>query len=113
MGKKTAIREKGKTGRVDEGTMLWADVGLIKQTKSGAGERTWWLRALAGLPEDWVQFPAPMWQHTTICNSSSRGCDTLFWPLRALHARGAQTFMQANTHTYRINKLKNSAFARW
>jgi hypothetical protein len=25
----------------------------------------------------WVQFPAPTWQLTTVCNSSSRGPDTL------------------------------------
>jgi hypothetical protein len=25
-----------------------------------------WLRALAALPETWVQFPAPTWQLTTV-----------------------------------------------
>ena len=32
--------------------------------------------ALAGI---WVQFPAPTWWLTTICNSSSRRPDTFFW----------------------------------
>jgi hypothetical protein len=36
-----------------------------------------WLRTLAILPEDGVQFSAPTWQLTTDCNSPSRESNTL------------------------------------
>lgn len=39
-------------------------------------------RTLAALLEDQIQLPAYTWQLTTTCNSSSRGFDTLFWPLQ-------------------------------
>lgn len=32
----------------------------------GSGEVARWLRALAALPEDLGQFPAPTWQLTTV-----------------------------------------------
>uniref|UniRef100_A0A8C9CTV6 VWFA domain-containing protein n=1 Tax=Peromyscus maniculatus bairdii TaxID=230844 RepID=A0A8C9CTV6_PERMB len=32
----------------------------------------------------WVQFPAPTWCLTAICNSSSKGSGILFWPPRTL-----------------------------
>jgi hypothetical protein len=39
-----------------------------------------WLRALAAVLEAQVLFPAPTRQLTTLCNFSSRGSNTLFWP---------------------------------
>jgi len=58
--------------------------------KRGAGEMAQWLRALTALPEDpdSIQFLAPIWQLTTVCNSSYEGSDTL-----------TQTYMQAK-HQY-------------
>jgi hypothetical protein len=41
-----------------------------------------------------VQFPAPIWQLTTVCNSSSNVSDSL-----------TQTQMQANTNTHKNRKL--------
>lgn len=53
---------------------------------SGLWENTfrgWWdvsiVRALAALAKDEIRFLAPTWQFPIICNSSFRGCDTLFW----------------------------------
>lgn len=43
-----------------------------------------------------VQFPASTWL-TTICNSSSKGTISLFWPPRALHDQGVHTCRQT-TH---------------
>jgi hypothetical protein len=51
------------------------------------------LGALAALREDLVQFPAPTWQLTTICHSSSRGSDTL------------RSRQNTNAHKIKINKL--------
>jgi hypothetical protein len=42
------------------------------------------LKALAVFPEDQVQFPAPSWRLTTVCNSSSRASNIL-----------TQTYIQA------------------
>lgn len=41
-----------------------------------------------------ARFPAPMWCLPTICSSSIRGSDYLFWPLQASSALG--------THTYKV-----------
>lgn len=61
-----------------------------------------WLRALVGLKEDPGSSPSGyMTAHN--CNSSLRNYDTLLWPLRAMRARGKQTYKQANIHTH-INK---------
>jgi hypothetical protein len=54
-----------------------------KNVPREAGEMTQQLRALAVLPENWVQVSALTWQPTAICNYSSRGSDTLFWLLYA------------------------------
>ena len=35
------------------------------------------LAALLEDPDSWIRFPAPTWQLTTVCDSSSRGSDTL------------------------------------
>lgn len=45
------------------------------------------LRASVFLQKTGVQFPAPTWQFTTTCHSSSGGSDNIFWPPLALHAR--------------------------
>lgn len=67
---------------------------ILKMKAVGAGEMAEWFKALAALPEDWVQFPAHMWQFTTVCNSCSKGSDTLI-----------QTYMQTkhNAHKIKIN----------
>lgn len=54
--------------------------------------------------------PEPAGQTALVCgpgfgsqqaNSSSRRSDALFWPVKALHARGLHTLRQ-NTHTHEI-----------
>lgn len=50
------------------------------------------------LEKTWVQFPAPIWQCTAACASSSRGSRALFWPW-ASKAHGIHTYIQASTHT--------------
>jgi hypothetical protein len=39
------------------------------------------------------QYPNNIRQLTTTYESSSRDYDTLFWPLRALHASGMETYI--------------------
>lgn len=39
---------------------------------------------------------------TTAFNSSSRGSNAFFWPLNTKHTWDSQTFMQAYTHTHKI-----------
>lgn len=41
------------------------------------------------------RFPAPKWSLMTI--SSPRASDTPMWPLRVLHAHGAQAYTQGKT----------------
>lgn len=48
----------------------------------GTGVMAQKLRALIVLPEDQVQLLASMQRLTTICYSSFRGSDALFWPLQ-------------------------------
>jgi hypothetical protein len=50
-----------------------------------AGEMPQKLRALAALPEDRVQFPAPKWQLTTIYTFSSRGSNPYTDYMQAKH----------------------------
>lgn len=50
------------------------------QESSGAGETTQCLRALGARAEDPGSGPALTRQLPTICSSSYRGSDTLFWP---------------------------------
>ena len=50
-----------------------------------------------------VQIPAHTWRLTTICNSSPRASDALFWLLGALHTWGVLTCMQAkHLYTHKI-----------
>lgn len=53
-----------------------------------------WLRALACLLEG-RGLNSSTHKFTSVCNSSSRGSDALFWPQRTLKVPGAQTYMQA------------------
>ena len=64
---------------------------------NGAGKRAQWLRGLAALLEDPVQFPALTWQLTTICVSSAKEQDAIFWPPWYIH--GEQAFIQTK-HIY-------------
>lgn len=65
-------------------------------------------RALAAHEEDVDFVLAPTSWRMTICNSSSMGSSTIFWPLWELHERNAQTCIQAYVcmHTYKIKKKK-------
>ena len=57
-----------------------------------------------------IQFPAPTWQ---VCNSSSRGCNTLFWPSWALHTWYKLNTLRQNTNSHKIKinlKSKYSCF---
>jgi hypothetical protein len=67
---------------------------------------------LRPLAENLVLFPVPACQLTTICNSSSRGTDALFWPARVGGTRAVHLHAYRwNTHThilYKINLKKRS-----
>ena len=56
----------------------------LEALAGGVGEMAQWLEAL-GLQRSRVPFPVSTWWLTTICHSSSRGSNTLFWPPTALH----------------------------
>lgn len=64
---------------------------------------TQFLRALASLAEDQVQFSASTWQRTTVHNCSSREMEPLVWPLWALQHTGAVTYTEA-IHSYTLCK---------
>ena len=60
-----------------------------------------------------IQYPAPTWQLTTICNSRSRGSDAFFWPPRVpgtdmyagkilIHKK----FLKSKTPLYLVKKNK-------
>lgn len=53
----------------------------------------------------WFSSQHPNDSSTTVCNSSSRWSNTFFRPLLALHAHGAQAYIQG-THPYTRNKNK-------
>jgi beta-lactamase regulating signal transducer with metallopeptidase domain len=53
-----------------------------------------------------VIFPAPTWQLTTVCHSSSR-CNTFLWALWAVQVLVLSTYIQANTHIK--EKIKKQA----
>lgn len=48
------------------------------------------LKALTALPEDLILFSESSWQLTTICTSSPRISNDLFWPVWVLHTYSAQ-----------------------
>lgn len=52
------------------------------------------LRTLAALAEFSSLFPSTHMAANNVHNSSSRGTDTLFWPLLALHNMYTFTYMQ-------------------
>lgn len=67
---------------------------LVQKIKIKRGGR--WLSSY----EHWMFFqgtqlqsPALSWQLITTCNFSSKGSSTLFWFLRTLYTRGAETHM--------------------
>lgn len=41
----------------------------------------------------WIQFPAPTWWPTSICNSVVMCSNATFWPLKELHTQGTQTHL--------------------
>lgn len=65
-----------------------------------AGESV--VRSLTAFAED----PAPTRNLTSVCSSSSRGLDALFWPPQALHTFGVQT--QENRVPRQENKTKQN-----
>lgn len=58
-----------------------------------------WLTVLAALAKDSVLLPSSHLAAHTVWKSSCKESDTLFLPLRALHACAEYTYMQAK-HTY-------------
>jgi hypothetical protein len=64
---------------------------LHYKAERGTGEVAQWLRALAALTEDQSSIPS-IGQLITICNSNSKGPNTLFWLL------GHGTHMHIHTH---------------
>ena len=67
-------------------------------------EMAQWLKDIVALPEDWVQFPAPTWQLTTICDFSPRDFDTLLISA-GIHVMCMHACRQ-NVHTHKTNKSK-------
>lgn len=57
-----------------------------------------------------VQYPVPTVQLTTVCNSSPRGADVLFWNLWVLHACDVQIYIQPNFYKreIKINKISKN-----
>lgn len=53
------------------------------ENPSSAREMAQWLKILATLSEDLGLISSKYGWLTIVCNSTSRGCDILFWPLRA------------------------------
>lgn len=53
-----------------------------KSNQQGTGEVPQWLEAV--FPEDPGLIPSTTWWFTTICDSSSRETELLFWPLGML-----------------------------
>jgi hypothetical protein len=63
------------------------------------------LGALAAFPEDLGSIPSThMAAHN--CNSSSRGFDALFWPMKALRASDARTHTYTHTHTHTHTEMQ-------
>lgn len=60
----------------------------------------WQLTLAAVLPGDRDSSPSTYWQLTTVCNSSSRGLDPVFWPPWALRTCGVQLYYQAKHLQY-------------
>jgi hypothetical protein len=66
-----------------------------------------WLRALVAFLEDVGSILCTLLWLTTICNSSSKGSDALFWSLQALHAYGANIYGQAKHHAPVCDAIKS------
>lgn len=60
----------------------------------GAGENAQQLKGLAVLAEAWVQFQHPHDGSQLLVIPVPGTSGTLSWPLRALHAHGAQIYRQ-------------------
>lgn len=67
------------------------------------------LGALTLLAEDSGLTPS-IHEEAHSANSSSRGSNSLFWLSRTLCVYGTQTYMQANTQTYKIMVLPACAW---
>lgn len=74
-------------------------LSITRESSGGAGETAQWSRALAALSKDLHLVPS-----TQMINSSSRGSNTLFWPL-GTHGY-TEHICRQNTHTYNINIIK-------
>jgi hypothetical protein len=81
--------------------LRWVYLELNVSTP-GTGGTPQQLTALAVLAENGVGFPAPTRWLIVICNSSSTKPGDFIWPQQVLNAH---TYMKANTHTLKINKL--------
>lgn len=76
--------------------ILWGE-GLEKWL---SGEEHW----------QFIQRTQVLSQHTDVTVTSVPENPPLFWPLQTLHAHGAQTCMQTNTHTH--NNINESFFKK-
>jgi hypothetical protein len=79
---------------------------ILLKTAQGAREALSGQELLLLLQRTWTWLPAPRWL-LTICNSSFRGSDALFWPPWVLHAQG--------TYSGKIHikiKFKKQIFSR-
>ena len=77
--------------------------------KSGEeGLKSWlWLRALAAIAEDPGSVPSTHKMLITICNSSSRRCDTLLTSVSHVNICDVQTYTQAHTPNKQTNISEN------
>jgi hypothetical protein len=92
-------KSQGQFGYTDCQGNLCHRVGHLKNRTRGWGD------ALNQLffQMTGVQFPAPTWHLTTICNSSCRGSNALFWPLRTPGTHMAHRYTcRQNTHTREV-----------
>jgi hypothetical protein len=55
----------------------WNQDRTSRKVSNKAGEMAQQLRALAAPPENLGSIPNPTWQLTSVCNSSSRGLNTI------------------------------------
>ena len=93
-----------RTELLYRGTQSWKK-RKRKMVYVGARKMAQWLRVLAALPQGRVEFPAPTRWLTTAYNSSSRGSNTLSWPLRATDMHTVH--IHACKHTYTENENYN------
>ena len=81
----------------------------LKLQGAWAGETAQWLKGLAALSEDLGLISSTHMVSLEWSHSSPRECDTLYWPLCAVHAHGTQT-IHVSKPTIHIAVIKSFLF---